>query len=73
MDRLEREATMAKEKPGAGPAHIEVSKHTEIHLDLDEHKLEAIKACLTKGRLSIKISNADLTNVGRLQAAYEYD
>ncbi|MEA2716260.1 MAG: hypothetical protein QOI99_577 [Actinomycetota bacterium] len=64
---------MAKDKPVSGPMQIEVAKTTEIHLELDDRKLEAIKACLTKGRLSIKVSHADLSVAGRLQAAYEYD
>ena len=53
--------------------YIEVMRNTEIHLELDDAKVEAIKRCLETGRLSIKVSQADLSQVGRLQAAYEYD
>ena len=63
---------MATEK-AAKPAQIEVKKTTEIHLELDDAKIEAIRRCIETGRLSIKVSEADLSVAGRLQAAYEYD
>lgn len=57
----------------AKPANIEVMRNTEIHLELDDAKIKAIRKCLETGTLSIKVSQADLSQVGRLQAAYEYD
>jgi hypothetical protein len=54
-------------------SEIEVRRTTEILLELDDEKLEAIRACLEKGRLSIRISDVDLSQGGRLQAGYLYD
>lgn len=63
---------MATEKANK-PAQIEVMRNTELHLELDDEKIQAIRKCLETGRLTIKVQQADLSQVGRLQAAYEYD
>lgn len=55
------------------PAQIEVMRNTELHLELDDEKIQAIRKCLETGRLTIKVQQADLSQIGRLQAAYEYD
>ncbi|HUB55883.1 MAG TPA: hypothetical protein VMB04_12050 [Mycobacterium sp.] len=52
---------------------IEVSKTTHLHFDVDEEKIAAIRACLAKGRLSISVTDVDLTEGGRLESAYLYD
>ncbi|NJC73106.1 Hsp20/alpha crystallin family protein [Planosporangium thailandense] len=54
-------------------SNIEINRHTEINLEVDEEKLQAIRSCLEKGRLSIRMSNVDLSQAGRLQAPYLYD
>jgi hypothetical protein len=53
--------------------NIEIARSTEINLELDDEKIAAIRACLEKGRLTIRISDVDLTQSGRLQAPYVYD
>lgn len=53
---------------------VQISRHTELEFDLDDEKIEAIKSCLEKGRLSIHFSNVDLSqSVGRLGDPYLYD
>jgi hypothetical protein len=53
---------------------VEITKSTEFNFDLDDEKIEAIKSCLAKGRLSIRFSNVDLSqSVGRLGDPYLYD
>lgn len=53
---------------------LEIKRNTELHFDLDDEKIEAIKACLENGRLSIQFSNVDLAqSVGRLGDPYLYD
>ncbi|HEY5788214.1 MAG TPA: hypothetical protein VIT65_25950 [Microlunatus sp.] len=53
---------------------VEIKRSTELHFDLDDEKIEAIKSCLEKGRLSIRFSNVDLSqSVGRLGDPYLYD
>jgi len=54
-------------------SNIHVARTTEISLELDDEKIEAIKSCLAKGTLSIRITGADLSQGGRLQASYLYD
>jgi hypothetical protein len=46
---------------------------TEIQLELDDEKVEAIKACLSKGKLVIKVSNVDFSQSGRFDDPYKYD
>jgi hypothetical protein len=60
-------------EPESRVSRIEISRSSEIHLELDDEKLEAIKACLAKGRLIIRMSNVDLSSVGRIDAPYLYD
>jgi hypothetical protein len=65
---------MAEEAaPSDRVSRIEITRSAEIHLELDDEKIEAIKACLAKGRLSIRMSNVDLAQVGRFDAPYLYD
>jgi hypothetical protein len=59
--------------PSDRVSQIEITRNAEIHLELDDEKIEAIRACLAKGRLSIRISNVDLGQVGRFDAPYLYD
>ena len=54
-------------------SNIDIARNTEISLELDDEKIEAIKGCLAKGTLSIRITGVDLSQGGRLQAAYLYD
>lgn len=46
---------------------------TEIRLQLDDEKVEAIKACLAKGQLVIRVSDVDLSQSGRFDDPYKYD
>jgi len=52
---------------------IDVARSTEISLELDDEKIQAIRSCLEKGTLTIRIADVDLSRGGRLQAAYIYD
>jgi hypothetical protein len=54
-------------------SRIEINRSAEIHLELDDDKIEAIKRCLENGRLSISFSNVDLNQVGRMDGPYIYD
>ena len=65
---------MTEEQSGAQQtSNIEVHRTTEISLELDDEKISAIRACLEKGRLTIRISDVDLSLGGRMQAGYLYD
>ncbi len=55
------------------PYEVEVSRSTRLHFEVDDERIEAIKACLDKGRLSITISDVDLTTGGRFENSYIYD
>jgi hypothetical protein len=63
------------EQQGSGQreSEIEVHRTTEISLELDDEKIAAIRACLERGTLTIRISDVDLSVGGRLQAPYLYD
>lgn len=54
-------------------SEIKIQHSTEVQLELDDEKIAAIRGCLEKGRLTIRISDVDLSQGGRLQAAYIYD
>jgi hypothetical protein len=54
-------------------SEIEVHRTTEISLELDDEKIAAIRACLEKGRLIIRVSDVDLSLGGRMQGSYLYD
>lgn len=54
-------------------AQIQVSEATGLHLELDEEKRAALRACLDKGTLSIEVTELSLTSGGRLMAGYIYD
>jgi hypothetical protein len=64
---------MAQNPSNERSSQIEVKRTTEIHLELDDEKIQAIRACLEKGKLSISISDVDLSQGGRLEAPYLYD
>jgi hypothetical protein len=55
------------------PYEVEVSRTTRLNFELDDERIEAIKACLDKGRLSINITDVDLTSGGRFENGYQYD
>jgi hypothetical protein len=55
------------------PYDVEVSRTTRLHFDVDDERIEAIRACLDKGRLSISITDVDLTRGGRFENGYQYD
>ena len=54
-------------------SEIEVHRTTEISLELDDEKIAAIRACLETGRLTIRVSDVDLSLGGRLRSPYIYD
>lgn len=64
---------MTQPEDGGSLSEIRIERSTEISLELDDEKIQAIRACLEKGRLSIRISDVDLSQGGRLQAPYIYD
>lgn len=65
---------MAEESAqSARSSRIEINRNAEIHLELDDDKIEAIKRCLDNGRLSISFTNVDLSQVGRMDGPYIYD
>lgn len=64
---------MTQPEDGRSMSEIRIERSTEISLELDDEKIQAIRACLEKGRLSIRISDVDLSRGGRLQAPYIYD
>jgi hypothetical protein len=53
------------------PARLNLST-MEFDLPVDEKKVRAIHACLSKGRLKISVSKVDLA-AGRLGDGYKYD
>ena len=62
------------ERRPAGPVRRADQPAHGAQFDLDDEKIEAIKSCLEKGRLSIHFSNVDLSQtVGRLGDPYLYD
>jgi hypothetical protein len=61
------------EKGSPRVSRIEVAKRTELRFELDDEKIEAIKRCLETGQLSITVTDVDLSQGGRLEAAYIYD
>ena len=54
-------------------SRIEITRSAEIKLALDDEKIEAIKSCLAKGTLTIRMQDVELTRGGRIDAAYIYD
>ena len=54
-------------------SRIDITRVAEIQLALDDEKIEAIKNCLAKGTLTIRLQDVDLTRTGRIDAAYLYD
>jgi hypothetical protein len=61
------------EKREQKPVEVEVSRTTQLHFDIDDAKAEAIRGCLAKGRLSISITDIDLSRGGRFENGYQYD
>ena len=65
---------MAEEDELEGLSHIRVDEvETRIHFELDEEKVAAIRKCLENGRLTIRITDVDLSRTGRLDNPYLYD
>jgi hypothetical protein len=64
---------MMSEKGESRPIHVEVSRTTRLHFDIDDEKAEAIRSCLKNGRLSISINEVDLSRGGRFENGYQYD
>jgi anti-sigma28 factor (negative regulator of flagellin synthesis) len=64
---------MAARKKSAGPA-VQASHFQKLKLDfpLDTKKVEAIRKCLAKGRLTITTTKVNLAT-GRLGSAWLYD
>jgi len=64
---------MAARKKSAAPS-VQASHIQKLRLDfpLDDRKVEAIKKCLAKGKLSITATRVNL-GTGRLGSAYLYD
>jgi hypothetical protein len=54
-------------------SRIEITRTAEIRLALDDEKIEAIKNCLAKGTLTIRMQDVDLNRAGRIDAPYLYD
>lgn len=72
-------ASKKKASKGKGKARatklptIEIAHRTEMSFELDDEKIQAIKRCLEKGKLTITMTKLDLLQGGRAGDPYLYD